>query len=91
MIVRDLEVLETVKEAKVECGYYYYPSASANALAVGYHIYISTYTNTRAGAKLIYLPPYSPDFNPIENFWSKKNHASFSGSENLSSSSFSNY
>ncbi len=26
---------------------------------------------TKAGAKLIYLPPYSPDFNPIENFWSK--------------------
>ena len=25
----------------------------------------------KAGAKLIYLPPYSPDFNPIENFWSK--------------------
>ncbi|MEP0755468.1 IS630 family transposase [Trichocoleus sp. Lan] len=24
-----------------------------------------------AGAKLIYLPPYSPDLNPIENFWSK--------------------
>lgn len=24
-----------------------------------------------AGAKLIYLPPLSPDFNPIENFWSK--------------------
>lgn len=24
-----------------------------------------------AGAKLIYLPPYSPDFNPIENCWSK--------------------
>ncbi len=23
------------------------------------------------GAKLIYLSPYSPDFNPIENFWSK--------------------
>ncbi|MEG3439117.1 IS630 family transposase [Pannus brasiliensis CCIBt3594] len=23
------------------------------------------------GAKLIYLPPYSPDFAPIENFWSK--------------------
>lgn len=22
-------------------------------------------------AKLIYLPPYSPDFNPIENCWSK--------------------
>ena len=24
-----------------------------------------------AGAKLIYLPSYSPDFNPIENCWSK--------------------
>lgn len=24
-----------------------------------------------AGAKLLYLPPYSPDYNPIENFWSK--------------------
>ena len=23
------------------------------------------------GAKLVYLPPYSPDFAPIENFWSK--------------------
>ena len=26
---------------------------------------------TDVGAKLIYLPPYSPDFNPIENLWSK--------------------
>lgn len=25
----------------------------------------------KAGAILLYLPPYSPDFNPIENFWSK--------------------
>jgi hypothetical protein len=24
-----------------------------------------------AGAKALYLPPYSPDFNPIENMWSK--------------------
>ena len=24
-----------------------------------------------AGAILLYLPPYSPDFNPIETFWSK--------------------
>lgn len=24
-----------------------------------------------AGAKLFYLPPYSPDFSPIENCWSK--------------------
>ena len=23
------------------------------------------------GARLIYLPPYSPDFNPIEQAWSK--------------------
>ena len=27
------------------------------------------------GAELVFLPPYSPDFNPIENMWSKvKNH-----------------
>jgi len=24
-----------------------------------------------AGARREYLPPYSPDFNPIENLWSK--------------------
>jgi transposase len=24
-----------------------------------------------AGAKLLYLPPYSPDLNPIEKAWSK--------------------
>jgi transposase len=24
-----------------------------------------------AGAKLVYLSPYSPEFSPIENFWSK--------------------
>lgn len=24
-----------------------------------------------AGARLVYLSPYSPDFSPIENFWSK--------------------
>ena len=24
-----------------------------------------------AGARLLYLPPYSPDFNPIEMAWSK--------------------
>jgi transposase len=26
---------------------------------------------TKAGARLIYLSPYSPDFSPIENCWSK--------------------
>jgi transposase len=25
----------------------------------------------RAGATLLYLPPYSPDFNPIKNAFSK--------------------
>ena len=25
----------------------------------------------QAGAKLIYLSPYSPEFSQIENFWSK--------------------
>jgi transposase len=25
----------------------------------------------KTGAKLLYLPPYLPDFNPIENMWSK--------------------
>lgn len=28
-----------------------------------------------AGARLEYLPPYSPDFNPIENLWSKVKQA----------------
>jgi transposase len=27
--------------------------------------------STKAGATLIYLPPYSPDFSPTENCWSK--------------------
>jgi transposase len=27
------------------------------------------------GARLLYLPPYSPDFNPIENLWSKVKEA----------------
>lgn len=27
------------------------------------------------GATLTYLPPYSPDFNPIENMWSKVKEA----------------
>jgi transposase len=26
---------------------------------------------TAAGARILYLPPYSPDFSPIENCWSK--------------------
>ena len=26
---------------------------------------------TSVGAKVVYLSPYSPDFNPIENLWSK--------------------
>jgi transposase len=23
----------------------------------------------KRGARLLYLPPYSPDLNPIENYW----------------------
>lgn len=26
---------------------------------------------SKAGATVLYLPPYSPDFNPIEHLWSK--------------------
>jgi transposase len=26
------------------------------------------------GARILYLPPYSPDFNPIEQAWSKIKH-----------------
>jgi len=32
-----------------------------------------------AGAQLLYLPPYSPDFNPIEQAWSKLKRASAFG------------
>lgn len=36
-----------------------------------------------AGAHLIYLPPYSPDFSPIENCWSKiKSLLRFIGARN---------
>jgi transposase len=31
---------------------------------------VAEYIN-KCGAALLYLPPYSPDFNPIENMWSK--------------------
>ena len=24
------------------------------------------------GARLLYLPPYSPDFNPMENVWTRR-------------------
>ena len=27
-----------------------------------------------AGAELLYLPPYSPDLNPIEKAWAKLKH-----------------
>lgn len=28
-----------------------------------------------AGAAIVFLPPYSPDFNPIEKMWSKIKHS----------------
>lgn len=30
---------------------------------------IVRHTIERAGCKLLFLPPYSPDLNPIEKFW----------------------
>lgn len=41
-----------------------------------------------AGARLLYLPPYSPDFNPIEPMWSKikqvlRSHAPRTGEQLL--------
>lgn len=39
-----------------------------------------------AGATLLYLPPYSPDFNPIENLWSKvKTHLRSAATRTLES------
>lgn len=39
----------------------------------------------KAGATLIYLPPYSPDFSPIENCWAKiKNALRSIGARNYS-------
>jgi len=31
-----------------------------------FSLYVFIYIEVAAGARLIYLPPYSPDFNPIE-------------------------
>ena len=31
-----------------------------------FSLYVLIYIEVAAGARLIYLPPYSPDFNPIE-------------------------
>ena len=39
--------------------------------AVGVERRASPHAVEDAGAKLLFLPPYSPDFNPIENAFSK--------------------
>ena len=36
-----------------------------------HHVKAVRETIENAGLKLLYLPPYSPDFNPIEEMWSK--------------------
>ena len=36
----------------------------------GYALFSSRETELNLGARLIYLPPYSPDFNPIEEAFS---------------------
>ena len=50
-----------------------------------------------AGVKLVYLPPYSPDFNPIEEFFSelkafiKRNWAMYVKMTDRSHESFARY
>ncbi len=57
-------------------------------------------TIKKVGTRLVYLPPYSPDFSPIENFWSQlksykknvtENHAITDGFENVSLSDLYNF
>jgi transposase len=38
---------------------------------LGSHKGASVRSSIQAGARLLYLPPYSPDFNPIENAFAK--------------------
>ena len=33
-----------------------------------------TYVAQKHGFRLFFLPPYSPEFNPIENFWAWLKH-----------------
>lgn len=35
------------------------------------------------GCSVLFLPPYSPDFNPIEHFWSAVKHAIRSAAETV--------
>ena len=36
-----------------------------------YHVRAVEEVFSQAGIKYCYLPPYSPDFNPVEKMWSK--------------------
>ena len=52
------------------------PSLQRDAVVILDHLATHKVAGVRAaiaatGARLAYLPPYSPDFNPIENLWSK--------------------
>ena len=39
--------------------------------AMNGNVFLAYVEQVLAGAKLMFLPPYSPDFNPIENAFSK--------------------
>ena len=54
------------------------PRAGAQTSRYGHHDNLGSHKSqavrdsiTEQGAHLLFLPPYSPDFNPIENFFSK--------------------
>ena len=36
-----------------------------------------------ASCRIIFLPPYSPDFNPIEHYWATVKHAIKKAAENI--------
>jgi transposase len=53
------------------------------------HHHKSNFLTISAGARLIYLPPYSPDFNPIEEAfsfikaWIRRHSSEIEGKEGL--------
>ena len=59
------------------------------SLPFAYFDFADAECNTHVGALLIYLPPYSPDFNPIEEAfsaikaWLRRHEAQFDAPEKL--------
>ena len=52
-----------------------------------HHAKIVTELLDKAGISYLYLPPYSPDLNPIEKMWSKMKANSSERNKNLMLSS----